>query len=261
MKPVDSIQDSDVARFIDGELTDTQRADVQARLAGNPGLAAEVFAESHRMEAMRAIQPRRLFPPRESVARAEQLERAFRRRKYIAAIRLQLAAALLIGIGWAANSLTEPMRRGGNSVDENFILEAREALRVAQLNSGIEHSTEPEEDKIDRLVGALNINMPQLPPAWKVVDVQVQQWNGKQSLVVTANTATVGQVTLIAVPMSGEDAVPPTLAADGRVPTVYWQSGGTAYALMGPGAPERLKNEAKGIEVATRRNIGPKIRS
>jgi anti-sigma factor RsiW len=60
--------------------------------------------------------------------------------------------------------------------------------------------------------------------------------------------------------MNAEDAVPPTSAADGRIPTVYWQSGGTAYALMGPTAPERLEREAKGIEVATRKNVGPKIR-
>jgi anti-sigma factor RsiW len=260
MGPGDSISEDEINRFLDGELSPSQRADVQARLAVEPKLAAEVFAEAHRMEALRSLQPQRLFPPRASVDAAKQLESAFRRRKTLAALRMQMAAALLVAFGWAANSLTEPLRQGGQTVDEDFILAAREALRVAQLNAGPEHGGEPKQDKIERLVGALNISMPQLPSTWQVTDVQVQPWNERQSLVVTANTPSLGQITLVAAPMNGEDAVPPTSATDGRVPTVYWQSGGTAYALMGPAAPERLEREAKGIEVATRKNLGPKIK-
>ena len=93
-----------------------------------------------------------------------------------------------------------------------------------------------------------------------MTDVQVQPWQGRQTLVVTATTQALGQVTLVAAPMDGEDAVPLTLATDGRIPTVYWQSGGTAYALMGPAPSDRLEREAKNMEVATRRNLGPKFR-
>ena len=255
-----SVSQEEINQFLDGELAPSQRADVQARLALNPELAAEVFAEAQRMEALRSVQPQRLFPPHASVHGAKQLERAFSRRKLFAALKMQMAAALLVAIGWAANSLTEPLRQGGQTVDENFILAAREALRVAQLNAGAQDESEPNQDKIERLVGALNIRMPQLPSTWQVTDVQVQPWNDRQSLVVIADTPSLGRITLVAAPMHGEDAVAPTSATDGRVPTVYWQSGGTAYALMGPAAPERLEREANGIEVATRKNGGPKRR-
>jgi anti-sigma factor RsiW len=254
------ISEEEINRFLDGELSASQRADVQARLALEPGLAAEVFGEAQRMEALRSSQPQRLFPPRASVDGARRLEGAFRRRKIFAALRIQIAAALLVGLGWAANSLTVPLRQGGQTVDENFILAAREALRVAALNAGPHQPGEAQQDKIDRLAGALNISIPQLPPTWLVKDVQVQPWNDRQSLIVTADIPSLGQITLVAAPMNGEDAVPPTSAADGRVPTVYWQSGGTAYALMGPAAPDRLEIEAKGIEVATRKNLGHKRR-
>lgn len=255
-----SVSQEEISRFLDGELTSAQRAEVQARLALDPDLAAEVFAEAQRMEALRSAQPHRLFPPRESVDGARQLERAFRWRRILSSLRLQVAAVALIALGWAANSLTMPVREGGQTVDENFILSAREALRVAQLNAGPRNGGEPKQDKIERLVGALNISMPQLPSAWQVVDVQVQPWNDRQRLVITADTPSLGRITLVAAPMNGEDAVPPTSATDGRIPTVYWQSGGTAYALMGPAPPERLEREAQGIEVATRKNVGPKIR-
>jgi anti-sigma factor RsiW len=260
MSPGKGISDDEISRFLDGELSPSQRSDVQARLALQPSLAAEVFAEAQRMEALRSVQPQRLFPPRASLDRAKQLEGAFRRRKVFAALRLQMAAALLIALGWSANSLTEPFRQSGQMADENFILAARDALRVAQLNADPANGSEPKQDKIERLVGAINISLPELPSAWHVTDVQVQPWNGKQSLVVTAETPTLGRITLVAAPMNGEDAVPPTSATDGRVPTVYWQAGGTAYALMGPATPERLEKEAKQIEVASRRNLRPRIR-
>jgi anti-sigma factor RsiW len=260
MAPNSSISDDEINRFIDGELSPAHRTDLQARLALEPVRAAEVFAGSQRMEALRRAQPRRLFPPQASLDEAKQLESAFWRRRVLGALKMQMAAALLVAAGWAANSLTEPLRQGGQTVDENFILAAREALRVAQLDAGPAQGNELDRDKIERLVGAINITMPQLPAAWVVTDVQVQPWNGKQSLVVRANTPSLGPITLVAAPMTGENAIPPTSATDGRVPTVYWQSGGTAFALMGSAAPERLEREAKGIEVATRKNAGPKFR-
>ncbi|MBZ9768276.1 hypothetical protein LB526_16085 [Mesorhizobium sp. CA6] len=260
MRPTDGISEEDIGRLLDGELSASQRSELQARLAREPELAAEVFAHAQRMEALRASQPQRLFPPGASVEKAKQLESAFRRGKMLALLRLQVAAVVLVAIGWGANSLTVPLRQGGKTADETFILAARDALRVAQLNAGPDRGVEPKQDKIERLVGAVNVSMPTLPSVWVVRDVQVQPWNGKQSLVVTADTPSVGRITLVAAPMNGEDAVPPTPATDGRVPTVYWQSGGTAYALMGSAAPDRLEVEAKQIEVATRRNVAPKTR-
>lgn len=260
MWPTDKISEEDIGRLLDGELSPPQRSELQARLAREPELAAEVFAHAQRMEALRDAQPRRLFPPGASVDKAKQLEGAFRRKKIFALLRLQVAAVALVAIGWSANSLTVPLRQGGKTADATFILAARDALRVAQLNAGPERGIEPKQDKIERLVGAVNVSMPTLPSVWVVKDVQVQPWNGQQSLVVTADTPSVGRITLVAAPMNGEDAVPPTPATDGRVPTVYWQSGGTAYALMGSAAPDRLEVEAKQIEVATRRNVAPKTR-
>ena len=261
MDPDNEISEDEINAFLDGELSPSLKANIQARLALKPQLAARVFAEAQRMDALRSTQPQRLFPPRESVDRARQLESALGWRKFLATLKIPMAAALLVGFGWLANSLTEPLRQGGQTtVDETFILAAREALRVAQLDTGSGQGGEPKLDKIERLVGALNISMPQLPPTWQVTDVQLQPWDERQRLVVTANTPSLGQITLVAAPMNGEDAVPPTPATDGRIPTVYWQSGGTAYALMGGVAPEKLENEARGIEVATRRPVARKIR-
>ncbi|MGT2466390.1 hypothetical protein ACVOMV_17250 [Mesorhizobium atlanticum] len=135
MPTINGISEEDISRLLDGELSLSQRSDLQARLAREPELAAEVFAHAQRMEALRASQPRRLFPPGASVEKAKQLESAFRRRKLLGLLRLQVAAVALLAIGWSANSLTVPFRQGGKKADETFILAARDALRVAQLNA------------------------------------------------------------------------------------------------------------------------------
>lgn len=258
MTPGDIITDEEMHRFIDGELSDARRAEVQAKLARDPQRAAEVFAEADRMTALRAPHARQIFATRANVEAATRLRRKFWQRWLLSAARVPVAAALIFAVGGVMGWSMRPLP--SQTVDGNFVLAAREALRVAHLDAGPNQDSEHKQEKIERLVGAINISVPPLPSTWTVTDVQVQPWQGKQSLVVTANTQALGQVTLVAAPMNEEEAVPVTLAADGRIPTVYWQTGGTAYALMGPAPSDRLEKEAKDIEVATRRNLGPKFR-
>jgi len=247
------IKDEEIHLLIDGELSPEQASDLQARLGSNPEKAAEVFAEAARMAALRAAQPSRLFPRSESLEVANRLERRFRQRRYYSFARASIAAAVVFAAGWGANSLLIP--KAYPSGEGTFIVEAREAARVAQLEAGPEQNLEQKRAKIERLEGAINISVPSLPPDWQITDVQIHPWDNTQGLVVMAVTPELGPITLVAAPMSRETVVPLTLANDGRFPTFYWQSGGTAYALMGPVSAERLEAEAKGVEVATRRNL------
>lgn len=247
------IRDEEIHLLIDGELTPEQTADLQARLGSSPGRAAEVFAEATRMATLRASQPSRLFPKNESLMAATRLERRFRQRRFYSFAQTSIAAALVFAAGWGANAFLIP--KVYPSSEGSFVLEAREAVRVAQLEAGPEETLQQKQAKIERLEGAINISVPSLPLNWQVTDVQIHPWDNTQGLVIVAVTPELGPVTLVAAPMSKETAVPLTLASDGRFPTYYWQSGGTAYALMGPASAERLEAEAKDIEVATRSNL------
>jgi anti-sigma factor RsiW len=256
------VTDEEINLLVDGELSSEQRVDIQARLAKDPARAADYFAELDRMYMLRQSHYPIASLSRETLRRAESLGRRLWQRKLVALLRTPVAAAALVAVGWAAGAANVAVisRDDAKVADENFIFAAREALRVAQLDAGPARGSEPTHEKIERLVGAMNISMPPLPNTWTITDVQVQPWHGTQSLVITANTQMVGQITLVAAPMKAEDAVPLTMAADGRIPTVYWQSGGTAYALISSGAADRLEKEAKDIEVATRKNASPNTR-
>ena len=75
MKVVSQIADDEIHLFLDGELTNEQRANLQARLAREPARAAEVFAEAERMGLLKAAQLQRpATPKRASVEAAERLE-------------------------------------------------------------------------------------------------------------------------------------------------------------------------------------------
>ncbi|MGE0280506.1 MAG: anti-sigma factor [Rhizobiaceae bacterium] len=256
------VSDEEIGRLLDGELTASQRADIQARLAADPARAAEVFAEARRMEALRLAHARPLFAPQAHDDQAVNLQRALRRQWLFQSARLPIAACLLVALGWTAGLLTPAVfgTQPHQASSEHFVDAAREALRVAQLDASAEAAGEPQQQKIERLVGAINIALPPLPKTWRITNVQVQPWEGRQSLVVTAVSPILGPVTLVAAPMQDESAVPLTTATDGRTPTVHWQTGGTAYALMAPAEPATLEREAQQIEVATRRNLGPKVR-
>ena len=71
-----------------------------------------------------------------------------RRRQGLAKFRMPVAAVCLIGLGWLAHSATGQLYRGSHTVDENFILSAREALRVAQLNGGPAQADETKQVKL-----------------------------------------------------------------------------------------------------------------
>lgn len=250
--------EAEISSYVDGEMPVGQRAEMEALAAEDQTLAARLLDDLSLNDALRRASPPRVRHGAETLRLARRLERSLTTRRTVLPLAGRMAAAVaFMAIGWQLNTLSMEARTTPTVADQRFVDSAREALRVAELDSG---PGEPIGRKIDRLEAVTDIQMPNLPSNWKVLNVQVQPFNGKPSVVVTAESPILGPVTLVAAPMEQESAVPPTPATDETVPTVYWQSGGTAYALMGTAAPTQLKSVADGIEVATRRKTWTKTR-
>src|SRR5436305_15144966 len=62
MTPEDDISAEEMAAYIDDRLSSEERASVEARLAQNPDLRAELVATSRIVSAGDAATPRRSFP-------------------------------------------------------------------------------------------------------------------------------------------------------------------------------------------------------
>lgn len=250
----------DIAAYADGEMPQAQRAELEALAAADRDFAARLVQDLALNDALRRGQPAVPAHGAETIRLARALRWRLEARRRLPLVTRVAAAAAFVALGWGLNSLTLDLREGPMVAGSSFVDSAREALRVATLDTGPLAPGEPIGRKLDRLEAVTDVALPNLPANWKVLGVQVQPFNGKPSVVVTAESPILGPVTLVAAPMDEENAVPPTPAPDGTVPTVYWQSGGTAYALMGTAAATQLKTVADGIEVANRRKSWPKTR-
>lgn len=260
MRRSDRPDDLEIAAYVDGEMPVAQRAEIDALAAEDAALAGRLVEDLALNDTLRRAQATRPGWSDDSLRLALGVQRRLKLRAHLPLARQVAAALAFVAVGWGLNSATMTMGARPTVLDARFVDAAREALRVAELDTGPLAPGEPISRKIDRLEAVTDVDMPKLPSNWRVLGVQVQPFNGKPSVVVTAESPVLGPVTLVAAPMDKESAVPPTPAPDDAVPTVYWQSGGTAYALMGSAAPTQLKSVADGIEVATRRKSWMKTR-
>jgi anti-sigma factor RsiW len=239
------LSDDEINRFVDGELPSYRRVEIEAMLAAEPALAARVMADLHVMDALRADQPLRWSPPARQLDAARRIERRLRAGRVTGLFQRGAAAAVVVLLALGAHAAGLVGLSRGTVLDEEFVEGVKEARDIANLDGATE---ETPEAKLARLETAIDIELPTLPPNWEVRDVSVQPLAGGQSVVVSAKSGTLGDLTLVATPATEAEEVPPTAADDGPVATVVWQSGGTAYALVGLAAPDRLVSVANGIE-------------
>lgn len=262
MERTDEITDQDINGFLDGELTAVQRAELQARLAQDPELACRVMTDMHLSDVLRLSGSGGRQHSTGTIAAALRLERSLARRRFMATLRTSAIAASIFAVGWFSNTLTTSLREPGMAVDATFAETARVAVDAVQTEVSTPGTgrTETMNNKIARLEETAEVVVPAIPADWDVKDVRLQPINGKKSVVVTAEAATAGPVTLVAAPMERDEAVPPTAVEDAEQPAVVWQTGQTGYALVGNAPPSTLHSMAQGIEVASRKNNRPRIR-
>ncbi|MBB5751403.1 anti-sigma factor family protein [Prosthecomicrobium pneumaticum] len=245
------ISEEEIDRFLDGELPPDRHAAIEAALATDPALADRIAADRRIMDALagaRAATPRARA---ETLARARALERSLRAPRHGPALRRAAIAAGFVAAGWFGHAATGWIGVGESARQEDFLAAARHALRLAELDAGVRFAEETAEARVARLAASLDIAMPALPASWVVRDVRLHPWNGRTGLVVTADTARLGTVTLVAAAAEGED-LPPRAAGDPAMPTIAWRAGRTTFALMGSAAPVALKAAAEEIGAAPR---------
>ena len=202
------------------------------------------------MDALRSAQPHRLFPPRASLGGAKQL--IFRRRRCFRGNR-QIAAALLVALGWVANSITEPLRLGGQTVDENFILSRPRSFARCATGCRARPWRRAEAKQDGTPSQPYQYQRAQLPSTWQVIDVQLQTLERKSAPRCDSQYSE---------PWSDHTGCSaderrrrcPSYSCDGRAYSdgllaIGWYS---ITHLMGPAAPDKLEREAKGMEVHRR---------
>ena len=152
------------------------------------------------------------------------------------------AAMLLIG-GWMAAKTQ--LLSGSGQAEEYFVTEALQSHNVDQVRKQLRRSA-PAKFNLHDVESAARIDLPILPPGWRLTDVQLFPADSGFSLQMTISNGKTDPISLFAV---RDDKVAPSepdvTMREGKT-IAYWQEGDLAYALIGretPAAMDRLAED------------------
>jgi anti-sigma factor RsiW len=247
--PLDPISDADLHAYVDDQLTPARRIAVEAYLAQHPQLAAEVMADLRLRDELRlvAAEPPTAVPMPGIHDAARRLQNALARDAVFARMRRVAAMAALVGLGWLAHGevLSIGNWNGASaSAMPAYVGEAARAHKTALLRASM-HS-QPVETNFNReeIRSATSIRMPDLPPNWQILDVEIFPSSEGPAVEVAIKTAELGTLSLFAVRQGKFGVLPATMASSAEVTAVYWQVGDAAYALVGAAKSDALNKAA-----------------
>ncbi|MFN3513996.1 MAG: anti-sigma factor family protein [Phenylobacterium sp.] len=252
MTDADAVTAFDLEAFVDGQLDAQRRFEVEDYLARNPDAAARVMADLRSREAVRLLAAAPAGPPPsvqlEAVGRLERgLRRADRARK---AGRIAALAALVV-LGGAVGRLAAPGPLKPDVASE-FVAEAVAAHRTARIRAAMGSQPEAVYYNPAEIRSATRIDLPRLPDAWQVTDVQVFPSDDGPTVVIALAAQELGAISLFAAPAPEfAETHPRTVEAEGRAVS-YWQVGRQAYALTGRSDPSALEAAAARLSRAMR---------
>lgn len=231
----DPINEADLSAYVDGELDTMRRVEVEAHLARHPDDAARVMADLRDRDALReAFSSRTDRMPTRLLDDARRMDRALAWNRFGARLRRVAAVAVLVGAGWLAHTEIGTFGVPGtiaSPIDPALVEEARLAHQTAVIRSRTtSQRATPSYDRAD-LQKATGLKLPELPAGWSVRDVQVFPAREGAGVEMEIDAGPLGDLALFAMGSSAQTTS--AQVTDGGDSAMYWQVGGTAFALSG----------------------------
>ncbi|MBK4216691.1 anti-sigma factor [Paracoccus caeni] len=229
-----AMHELDLCAYIDDQLTETQKAEVEAWLSHHPEASAQVMRDlAMRRDLRRALMPPAASAPLLGAARA--LARARRRAvRMRAALRL-VPAVLLIGLGWLANAGLGPLSVGPVTASQPAPPSVTSALAAHQVSTiRLAMLSQPETTQLDEeeLRAATGIILPHFPEDWTVRDVQVFPSAEGPGIEILFDSAELGRVSHFAVRAGAFNVTMPRLHETPDYGIAWFQIGETAHVLV-----------------------------
>lgn len=243
----DPITDNDLMAYVDDQLDMARRIEVEDYLARNPDAAAQVMADLRTRDALRLAFAGELPRPRDSLLHAaRRLERSLILRGLEKRLLRAATIALLVGAGWFAH-----MAVGLGITDSEaspkppaFVEDALRSHQTALVRARMVSQVETADYDPVEIRAETGIQIPMLPPDWRVVDAQVFPSRNGHSVELALDAEDLGRVSLFIANTSAFDVIAPTIARFDGTKAAYWQRGPLAYALTGAGNERDIERAA-----------------
>lgn len=240
------ITESELAYYVDDQLTPARKVDVEAFLAHEPALAARIMDELKINHELRLAATNESGIPNPQTGNlALRLQRAMARQSLMHKLRPGFAAGFLVLSGAVGGSLLTGAVSKPDVPD--YVEVALQAHAVSQVRAVMVSQLEAPEYNREELLSATAIVMPSLPADWVVTDVQVYPSRFGPSVEMAIDAGTVGRASIFAARTGDFDVVKPTIAQHGDATFAYWQMDEIAYVLVGKADPSQILTVAQDL--------------
>jgi anti-sigma factor RsiW len=241
------ISEIDLMAYLDGQLDDRRRLDVETALSVDPPAAAGLMSDFARRTALRlALSEPAVAPSAALEDRLSALGRRAGRGRVILGLAAALSAMALVGL--AAVGVPRFAAAAGSAAVVEDALQSREATLV---RTRMDSQVETPRLAVGEIRSAVSIRLPTLPVGWTVLDVQVFPSDGGPSVQLLIDTGRAGPVFLFASRQEGGDSDAPVLIRRAGETIALWEVQGQSFALMGAAPRESLR--AMAIDLADNR--------
>lgn len=225
--------------YVDGQLDLSRKYMVENHLSQHPALAAQVMADLGSQSALKILMGNMPEPSeemRETACRMmEPSPRPFWRRA------APLGGMAIAGTAAAvlfAMSIAGPPDYVGYAVASH---------RTAMVRAAMASQLETPRFDAKEILTKTRIDMPVIPAAWHVTDVQLFPSNDGPALLVAVRTGRGESLSLYAV--RGPTSAPerPDAVREGAQSVAYWRRGDTSYALTGETDPVAIDATAEAL--------------
>jgi anti-sigma factor RsiW len=218
------VSDADFEAWLDGQLDDVRRGEVEAAVRRDPELLRRAAEDAELRGAVRAELDGHLgAPPPRSAALAAALGRGVRGRLAVRRHAPLIAASLLVLLGWIGHAGL----RAAVPDDPSIPLEVLIVDEAAEAHDALLAKLQAGDGAFPRYPGPVPG-----PEGLEAVGSDLVPWDRGVAWVGVYRAG--GQpVTLFVAPSDGRSAVGPHAARVGSLTVVHWERDGMAYALAG----------------------------
>jgi anti-sigma factor RsiW len=223
------ITEIDRMAYIDGQLDDPRRLDVETSLSTDPAGAAGMMADLAHRTALRMSlggPTPRPSPALEDLIAATQPRPRWRASRW-AALAATLAAAALLSVGGDAWRLAS--RVGG----PNYLDDAVQSRQASLVRTSMASRPSVPWMKPNDISTAIRIRLPVMPAEWRLVDVQVFPSDEGPSAQLLIDPGDGRQVTLFSSRINGAATRQPVVVDRLGETMAFWEVNGQSFVLMG----------------------------